>query len=113
MTDEMLKTLEEPMQDIARMNDPLEPIKVASAYKSECMKLEFRKKNMPDKVSVLDYTIMAALLKQIATSVMEKNDIQVCPTCGKEFLPFDVRTDFCDKCGQKLYWKEKEDGADE
>lgn len=49
-------------QDLKNMNDPLEPIKVASALQSELMKLEIRKKNNPKDISILDYTIIAALL---------------------------------------------------
>lgn len=45
------------------MRNPLEPLKISSALKSEIMKLEFRKQSKPESISVLDYTIIAALQK--------------------------------------------------
>jgi hypothetical protein len=45
------------------MDDILEPLKVQSALNSEIMKLNFRKEHKPKDVSVLDYTIIAALYK--------------------------------------------------
>lgn len=45
------------------MKNPLEPLKISSALKSEIMKLEFRKQSKPESISVLDYTIIAALQK--------------------------------------------------
>lgn len=45
------------------MNDLLEPLKVTSAINSEMRKLEFRKEHRPQDVSILDYTIIAALHK--------------------------------------------------
>lgn len=47
-------------QDI---HDILEPLKVQSALNSEMMKLNFRKEHAPKDVSILDYTIIAALYK--------------------------------------------------
>ena len=48
------------------MNNPLEPLKVESALKSEIMKLNYRKEHKPESISVLDYTIIAVLAKEIA-----------------------------------------------
>ena len=45
------------------MKNPLEPLKISSALKSEIMKLELRKQSKPESISVLDYTIIAALQK--------------------------------------------------
>jgi uncharacterized protein involved in exopolysaccharide biosynthesis len=45
------------------MNDLLEPLKVQSALNSEVMKLNFRKEHRPKDVSILDYTVIAALNK--------------------------------------------------
>ena len=45
------------------MNDILEPLKVQSALNSEVMKLNFRKEHRPKDVSILDYTVIAALNK--------------------------------------------------
>jgi hypothetical protein len=47
------------------INNPLEPIKVESALKSEIMKLGYRKKHNPTSVSELDYTIIAVLAKEL------------------------------------------------
>lgn len=47
------------------MENPLEPIKVYSALKSEILKLELRIKNRPKDISILDYTIIAALQKSL------------------------------------------------
>lgn len=45
------------------MKNLLEPLKISSALKSEIMKLEFRKQSKPESISILDYTIIAALQK--------------------------------------------------
>ena len=45
------------------MENPLEPLKISSALKSEIMKLEFRKQRKPERISIFDYTIIAALQK--------------------------------------------------
>jgi hypothetical protein len=50
------------MNDI---NNPLENIKVQAALQSEYMKLEYRKKNRPDQINILDYTVIAALEQQL------------------------------------------------
>lgn len=43
------------------INDPLEPLKISSALKSELLKLQFRKAEKPENISPLDYTVIAAL----------------------------------------------------
>jgi hypothetical protein len=43
------------------VSNPLEPLKVMSALKSEIMKYDFRAKNKPQDISILDYTIIKAL----------------------------------------------------
>lgn len=50
------------------MGNLLEPLKVQSALTSEMRKLEFRKANRPKDVSILDYTIIAALTKVLSES---------------------------------------------
>lgn len=47
------------------MNNPLEPIKVESALKSEIMKLNYRKEHNPTSISQLDITIIAVLAKEL------------------------------------------------
>lgn len=57
------------------MDNLLEPLKLQSALNSEMRKLEFRKANRPKDVSILDYTIIAALsavLKQAAETEKER-----------------------------------------
>ena len=61
----LAKTLIEIDSDMHRINDPLEPLKVASALKSEILKYEYRKEHDPKSISPLDYTIMAALMAQL------------------------------------------------
>ena len=43
------------------INNPLEPLKISSALKSELLKLQFRKAEKPESISPLDYTVIAAL----------------------------------------------------
>ena len=50
-----------PDDDMLDIGNALEPIKLHSALRSELLKLELRKAQKPDSVSVLDYTIIAAL----------------------------------------------------
>lgn len=47
------------------MNNPLEPLKVSSALRSELIKLEYRKQNKPNDINILDYTIIAVLQKAL------------------------------------------------
>jgi hypothetical protein len=59
------------------MENLLEPLKLQSALSSEMRKLEFRKANRPKDISILDYTIIAALssvLKQAAEAEKERKD---------------------------------------
>lgn len=48
-------------QYLDNMSDPLEPLKISSALKSELLKLQFRKAEKPESISPLDYTVIAAL----------------------------------------------------
>lgn len=61
----LAQRLTEIESDISRINDPLEPLKVASALRSEILKFEYRKEHDPKAISPLDYTIIAALIAQI------------------------------------------------
>ena len=45
------------------MDNPLEPIKIAAALRSEILKLEYRQAHNPSTISELDYTIIACLKK--------------------------------------------------
>lgn len=90
------------MNDI---NDPLENIKVASALRSENMKLEYRKVNKPKEINILDYTVIAALEKQIPKDVNSKCDedweYYYCGNCN---VNVDEDNNYCVNCGQKLDW---------
>ena len=48
-------------QYLDNIKDPLEPLKISSALKSELLKLQFRKTEKPESISPLDYTVIAAL----------------------------------------------------
>ena len=49
------------LQYLDDINNPLEPLKLQSALQSEIFKYEYRKKNKPEDINMLDYTIMYAL----------------------------------------------------
>lgn len=48
-------------QYLDNINDPLEPLKISSALKSEVLKLQIRQAEKPESISPLDYTVIAAL----------------------------------------------------
>lgn len=54
------------------MDNPLEPLKIESALKSEIMILNSRKEHNPDSINVLDYTVIAVLAKSLSESLGEK-----------------------------------------
>ena len=56
------------------MENPLEPIKIYSALKSEILKLELRIKNRPKDISILDYTVIAALQKVLKNNLEAMED---------------------------------------
>ena len=60
-------------QCLDNMSDPLEPLKISSALKSELLKLQFRKAENPESISPLDYTVIAAL-KEVLEKRTQKND---------------------------------------
>ena len=45
----------------ADIDNPLEPLKLQSALKSEIFKYEYRKEHKPQDINILDYTIIYAL----------------------------------------------------
>lgn len=114
LTESMIETIENPKQTLDNMDDPLEPIKVVSAMKSQSMVLEYRQKHEPDKVNILDYTVIAALWKQIPHKVEitkymtypERVAFGNCPVCNKEV---NQTMQFCDSCGQALAWAHDEE----
>ena len=60
---DMGEVIKLPEQDLSQMSDYLEPLKVYSALSSELMKLDYRKEHKPKDISILDYTIIYALIK--------------------------------------------------
>lgn len=56
------------------MGDPLEPLKISSALNGEIMKFEYRKEHDPKKISILDYTIMAALVEALEKRTGENGE---------------------------------------
>lgn len=110
------------MNDI---NNPLEEIKVKAVLSSKIRKLDFRKNFKPEDVNILDYTVIAALEKQVPRhpyieSVTQNGGVidVLCPSCYHEiFRCFNVNTPWndsqkshkhCEKCGQKLDWRREE-----
>ena len=98
-------------QDLKDINNPLEPLKVASALNSEIMKFNFRKGNKPGDISPLDYTIMVALSRQIPAVPVRKREPKIrytdgytCPSCGGGFSGTGI-ADYCYHCGQRLKWE--------
>ena len=61
------------VQRLDNINDPLEPLKISSALKSELLKLQFRKAEKPESISLLDYTVIAAL-KEALEKRVQSND---------------------------------------
>ena len=49
------------LQYLDDIDNPLEPLKLQFALQSEIFKYEYRKKNSPENINMLDYTIMHAL----------------------------------------------------
>ena len=49
------------MQYLDDISNPLEPLKLANALRSEIFKYEYRKEHKPQDINPLDYTVMYAL----------------------------------------------------
>lgn len=49
------------MQYLDDIDNPLEPLKLCHALKSELFKYDYRKEHKPQDINILDYTIMYAL----------------------------------------------------
>ena len=67
-SEERNELLKAPGQDLSQIDDYLEPLKVWAALNSEIMKLNYRKKNNPKQINVLDYTVIYALQKILQES---------------------------------------------
>lgn len=48
-------------QPSGKRGDPLEPLKITSALRSELFKMELREEHDKSSISILDYTVIAAL----------------------------------------------------
>jgi len=101
------------------MNNPLEQLKVEQALRSEYMKMEYRKKTRPDQVNILDYTVIAALEKQLQKKPENIKNIDFrgslrtsfksadCPSCGA-YIDTDDDMKLCTECGQAIDWSVEE-----
>ena len=49
------------MQYLDDISNPLEPLKLANALRSEIFKYEYRNEHKPQDINPLDYTVMYAL----------------------------------------------------
>lgn len=99
------------MDDI---ENPLEYMKIKSALLSEYQKMEYRNTHRPKDINILDYTVIAAIEKQMPKKPDYEGDgyadgelvydTWICPCCGKHYeIDYDDY-DYCPNCGQKLDW---------
>jgi len=115
LSDSQIKMLTDPLQDLAHMDDPLEPIKVVSAYKSQCMVLDYRKIHEPGKIGPLDYAVIYSLWRQIPQEPRDmkkrKRGLKVgrCPVCGTRVSSW---AEYCKGCGQRMLWQAMDDYED-
>ena len=58
-------------QCLDNITDPLEPLKITSALRSEILKLQFRQAEKPESISPLDYTVIAALKEALKKRVSQ------------------------------------------
>lgn len=56
-------------QYLDNITDPLEPLKITSALRSEVLKLQFRQAEKPESISPLDYTVIAVLKEALEKRV--------------------------------------------
>ena len=63
------------VQYLDNIKDPLEPLKIGSALKSELLKLQLRKAEKPEDISMLDYTVIAALKEALEKRMPEENEV--------------------------------------
>lgn len=96
------------------MDDYLETLKVEAALRSENMKMEYRKANKPNEINILDYTVIAALEKQIPKKPIERHYEEEgekpyikykCPSCDSPNQLIEGYDNYCSKCGQKIDWE--------
>ena len=62
------------VQYLDNIKDPLEPLKISSALRSELLKLQLRKEKKPEDISILDYTVIAALKEALEKRMTKKNE---------------------------------------
>ena len=63
------------VQYLDNIKDPLEPLKIGRALKSELLKLQLRKAEKPEDISILDYTVIAALKEALEKRMPEENEV--------------------------------------
>jgi hypothetical protein len=105
------------------MDNSLEPLKVESALRSEKMKMEYRMRNKPKEINILDLTVIAALEKQVPGKPTQKfyssgydddHDDGYnydCPCCNNQVGQFSRESEewlwqvqYCPDCGQRIKW---------
>ena len=98
------------------INDVLEPLRVNSALRSEKLKLNYRNEHTPNEITILDYTIIKALEKQIPSKVEEGTEggYDWYCSCGTYLSHIkDESIHYCKSCGQRLNWGDYEHNFDE
>lgn len=96
------------MSLIDDINNPLEQLKVEQAFHIERMKLEYRKITMPDQINILDYTVIAALEKQMQKKPIKHQptyNYTSCPVCNTDLIH---AKNYCTFCGQAIDWRVEE-----
>lgn len=96
-----------------KMEDPLNPYKVTQAFGGEVTRvLMLKQKGDEENVSALDFTVIAALEKQMpkrpekaSGKGIRYTDTFRCPSCGGSFSGTGIAK-FCYHCGQALWWME-------
>ena len=96
----------------------LDQIKVAAALSSELKKMEYRKKNCPSEINILDYTVIAALMKAAKRKPRKSGcgRYHICPTCNHFISEYEqahgnIPIPCCKWCGQQLRWSDEHDAV--
>lgn len=100
-----VQDLEKINQNLEEMGEVLEPIKVVSAFNSQLMVLDYRLNKEPKSVSILDYTILEALKKQLPVKPFIGERDYYCPIC-KTRRSIIQKHNYCHDCGQRLKWED-------
>lgn len=97
------------------MDKYLDATTVETTLKTKKLIMEWQKANKPSEINILDYTVIAALEKQMPKKVTHEATLYKCCTCPncknvidrfEKFGENNVRVEYmhCHFCGQKLDW---------